>query len=380
MAATFLAMAGAQVVSGLITSYQTGRVAKQQERLARGLQSELDALEASRQEIIDPSRNIVDRSAMIQNQMANLQVATQAAEFQAEEADIALANTLATARQTGLGAGGATALAQAALRSKRGIAASIEQQEARNVLLRAQGAAAAEQRRLLEGGRVDRARMAGDQFQFAVREARETAKLDRTSNLLDQASARAMANRQASQAALAGAIGAAAGAGIGAALGMGPKPKQALTTPPATEAGDLVSKAPTTQTPNSIMDSSGKLKVMKPLQGPDSLFSFGDPTKEASMAEAFAEEASIAKALNPMATVVGGTNYNSSMTTRSPFATTTPAPQVQAMPTSFLSGPFGYGAPSSSLPSFPGALGARPDAGIYFDRAYYPSSPVILKR
>jgi hypothetical protein len=227
MGAQFLAMAGAQVVGGLITAYQTNRVAKEQERLARGLQSELDALEANRQEIIDPSRNIIDRSGMIQNQMANLQVATQAAEFQAEEADVALANTLATARQTGLGAGGATALAQAALRSKRDISSSIEQQEARNILLRAQGAQTAEQRRLSEGSRVDTARMAGEQFMFAAREAREVAKLDRTSNLLDQANARAMANKQASQAALAGAIGAAAGAGIGAALGMGGTGKSA---------------------------------------------------------------------------------------------------------------------------------------------------------
>ena len=94
MGAQFLAMAGAQVVGGLITAYQTNRVTKEQERLARGLQSELDALEANRQEIMDPSRNIIDRSGMIQNQMANLQVATQAAEFQAEEADISLKNTI----------------------------------------------------------------------------------------------------------------------------------------------------------------------------------------------------------------------------------------------------------------------------------------------
>src|SRR6056300_1147515 len=166
MGAQFLAMAGAQVVGGLITAYQTNRVAKEQERLARGLQSELDALEANRQEIIDPSRNIIDRSGMIQNQMANLQVATQAAEFQAEEADIALANTLATVRQTGLGAGGATSLAQAALRSKRGISASIEQQEARNIMLRA------------EGARVDRLTMTGEQLAFSQEEARRMAMLD----------------------------------------------------------------------------------------------------------------------------------------------------------------------------------------------------------
>ena len=46
--------------------------------------------------------------------------------MQVEEADIALANTLDTLRATGASAGGATALAQAALQSKKGVAASIE--------------------------------------------------------------------------------------------------------------------------------------------------------------------------------------------------------------------------------------------------------------
>jgi len=360
MGAQFLAMAGAQVVGGLITAYQTNRVAKEQERLARGLQSELDALEANRQEIIDPSRNIVDRSGMIQNQMANLQVATQAAEFQAEEADVALANTLATARQTGLGAGGATALAQAALRSKRDISSSIEQQEARNILLRAQGAQTAEQRRLSEGSRVDTARMAGEQFMFAAREAREVAKLDRTSNLLDQANARAMANKQASQAALAGAIGAAAGAGIGTALGMGPKPKQALTTPPSTNES-ITGKGIRTQTPNSIMDSSGNLKEMKPLEFTQPLFSYREPTGEAAMAAAFAEEAEMANILNPYPTI----NYGLS----SQSIKQAPPLNMRSMP----SMPFGPGM-TDYTPSFPGALGATPNW------SYYTSSPVILKQ
>ena len=329
MGAQFLAMAGAQVVGGLITAYQTNRVAKEQERLARGLQSELDALEANRQEIIDPSRNIVDRSGMIQNQMANLQVATQAAEFQAEEADIALANTLATARQTGLGAGGATALAQAALRSKRDISSSIEQQEARNILLRAQGAQTAEQRRLSEGSRVDTARMAGDQFMFAAREAREVAKLDRTSNLLDQANARAMANKQASQAALAGAIGAATGAGIGSALGMGGASKSTAVNAKAANA----KAAMATVTPDRFP------------QLPST------PSNE--------QIARNLRASTSPANVTGGIDYNSYMTTRSPFGSTmrqAPPLGMPSMPASL----FGPGM-TDYTPSFPGALGVNPD-------------------
>jgi len=262
--------------------------------LARGLQSELDALEANRPEILN-------LSSQIQNQYSNLQVATQAAEFQAEESDISLANTLATARQTGLGAGGATALAQAALRSKRDISSSIEQQEARNILLRAQGAEKAQTDRIAQANK-----------EFAIRESRSMQALDRTSNLLDQANARAMANKQASQAAIAGAIGAAAGAGIGAALGMGPKPTQASTTQPSTSGSTTGRGAEglRTQTPNSIMDSSGNLKTMEPLQFTQSLFSSGEPTGEAAMAAAFAKDAEAAKVFNPRALTPSPWGYN----------------------------------------------------------------------
>ena len=80
-----------------------------------------------------------DLSSQITNPFNNLQVSTAAAEMQAEEADIALANTLDTLEMTGASAGGATALAMAALKSKKGVAASIEEQEAKNAQLRAQG-------------------------------------------------------------------------------------------------------------------------------------------------------------------------------------------------------------------------------------------------
>ena len=82
---------------------------------------------------------ITNPYADIGNPYANLGVATQAAEMQADEADQALANTLDTMMATGAGAGGATALARMALESKKGISASIEQQEASNQKLKAQG-------------------------------------------------------------------------------------------------------------------------------------------------------------------------------------------------------------------------------------------------
>ena len=75
----------------------------------------------------------------IGNPYANLGVAAKASEFQAEQTDISLANTLDTIRATGGGSGGATALAQAALQSKQGISANIQQQEATNQKMYARG-------------------------------------------------------------------------------------------------------------------------------------------------------------------------------------------------------------------------------------------------
>ncbi len=75
----------------------------------------------------------------IYNPYENLSVATQANQIKMEETDKALANTLDTLRAQGASAGGATALAQAALKSKAGIAADIEKQEVTNERLKAQG-------------------------------------------------------------------------------------------------------------------------------------------------------------------------------------------------------------------------------------------------
>ena len=213
--------AAASAVGGIIQGIGASRAARKQRRRANKLERDLNRLEANRQDIIDPSRNVVDRSSLISNTMGNLQVSTQAAEFQAEEADLSLASTLDTLRATGAGAGGATALAQAALRSKAGIAATIDQQEAQNARLRAQGAQAAQAARLQEGSRVDSARMRGDEFQFGVRENREQMQLDRTAGLLDQSRAQAAALRSQARAGFGQALGAVAGVAAGGLVGKG---------------------------------------------------------------------------------------------------------------------------------------------------------------
>ena len=161
---------------------------------------------------------ITDRSSQMTNAYANLSVATQAAEMQIEQADISLANTLDTLMATGSGAGGATALAQAAKQSKKEVAASIEQQEAQNEKLRAQGEESLEQRRIAEQSRIEGIQMGeaqrmqslesqGRLFEYSEKDKREQAKIDRTAAELDNA--RMMAAQAASDqtSALTGAIG-----------------------------------------------------------------------------------------------------------------------------------------------------------------------------
>ena len=151
------------------------------------LNSELQALEDSRQPIVNPYENVTDTSGNISNTYANLGVATQAAEFQAEQAEISLANTLDTLRATGASAGGATALAQAALASKKQISASLEMQEAKNQQLYAKGEQAYQQLKMQEAQRLQSAEVMGKQFVFGAQETRENQKLNRVSRQLDNA-------------------------------------------------------------------------------------------------------------------------------------------------------------------------------------------------
>jgi len=234
--AVVAAIGAATVVAGAVGANQ----AKQAAKGARGdkarAEAELEKIKKSRQNIINPYETTKDLSGLakdlsdtLSNPFAQLGVATQAAEIQMEQTDIALANTLDTLRATGASAGGATALAQAALQSKKGIAASIEQQEAQNEKLRAQGEAnlqsqkAAEQQRIQsiaisEGQRVQAAEAAGKQFEFQVQENRTNADLDRAAGKIDQANANMASANQAKAAAwggVASSLGGIAGAVAG---------------------------------------------------------------------------------------------------------------------------------------------------------------------
>ena len=213
------------MVTGIIGGAAAKKAKRAAARETKRLTAKLDFLENNRQEVINPYDGIsdlsgmaTDRSSQMSNAYNNLSVATQAAEMQIEEADIALANTLDTLMATGSGAGGATALAQAAKQSKKEVSASIEQQEVSNEKMRAQGEADLEQRKIAEQQRIEGIQMSqtekvqtaeaqGAQFVFNATENREDAKIDRVATQLDNAQAQ-MAQAQADgTAAITGAIG-----------------------------------------------------------------------------------------------------------------------------------------------------------------------------
>lgn len=211
-----LISAGGSILGGLFGGRKKRKAANRAAAEKRRLQSELRNLENNRQPIINPYEGVEDLSSMISNPMDNLAVATEAAEMQAEEADIALANTLDTLLATGAGAGGATALAQAALKSKRGISASIEQQEVNNQKLAAQGEQAAQQQRMAEAQRLQQADVLGKEFVYGQQERRETERMNRLQSQITGA-AQQQANYEA-QAAQQGAAIASAFGQVGAAV------------------------------------------------------------------------------------------------------------------------------------------------------------------
>ena len=196
-----VAVAGSAV--GAISAHQGKQRAKGQMMTA---QRELEELESNRQDVINPYEGVTDLSSMVSdvsnmasNPFANLSVSTAAAEMQIEEADIALANTLDTLRATGASAGGATALARMALESKKGVAASIEQQEANNQKMRARGEERLQNVQMEDEVRVQGAKIGqrekkeeavakGLDYKFKTQESRDEQQLNRAQGIASEAS------------------------------------------------------------------------------------------------------------------------------------------------------------------------------------------------
>ena len=224
--------AGVAIVGGMVKSGKAKNAQRQAEDEANRKRAQIARFERNRQAVINPYAGVVslaglavDLSDSLSNPYANLGVATSAAEIQIEEADIALANTLDVLQATGASAGGATALAQAASRSKKDVSANIEQQEAQNEKLAAQGEAQLQSQKMAEkqriqgiqiseGGRMQNAQAQGAAFMFGAQENRDMITLDRMSGQEDQARQDIASANAAQQAAIGSMI-----SGVSSAVG-----------------------------------------------------------------------------------------------------------------------------------------------------------------
>jgi len=212
--------AAVSVVGGIISGSKARKAEAQAQKDKQRIQLQMQQFEKNRQAVINPYSDVTSNAGMIEemrdsltNPFANLGVATSAAEIQMEQTDIALANTLDTLQATGASAGGATALAQAAKQSKKEVSANIEQQEAQNEKLRAQGEQDLQakelqltQMEMSEEARIQNAEAAGKQFMFGAQEARDMATLDRMSGQESQARQDIANANAASAAATAGVM------------------------------------------------------------------------------------------------------------------------------------------------------------------------------
>ena len=206
--------AAAQAAPALLSTIQAAKAKRDY-----GIKvAEIETFMNNREDIKNPYANIT-------NPFQNLAVATEGARFQAEQADIALANTLDSVRQAG--GAGATALAQAALQSKRGVAISIEKQEAANQKLQAQGQL-----------KVDSLKGQGELNRQLLQFRRDQDDLSELRNEADQLKAQQIVSRQQ------------AAAGLGAtfdALSSGIVPTQIGGTPTTSTYGTGTTMGPPTQ-------------------------------------------------------------------------------------------------------------------------------------
>jgi len=227
--------AGASIIGGIMGRSSAKRAAQRAARERARHMAKVNSLEKSRQKIINPYANTESVAGMAKNltdemtnPFANLSVATKAAEMEIEEADLSLASTLDSMVASGASAGGATALAQMALKSKQGVTASIEQQEVANEKLKAEGELELQNKRLAEEQRIQGIKMseaqrlqaadaAGKQFVFNAKEDRQNAKINRHAALAgaaSQAQAQARRDQTSATTGMIGAVGSIAASAL----------------------------------------------------------------------------------------------------------------------------------------------------------------------
>ena len=210
----------ASIAGGIIGGAAAKKAARRARKSLKKMNAKMAQLEANRQDIINPYEGAENLSSMMSNPMANLGVATAATEMQIEQTDQALANTLDTLRETGSGSGGATALAQAALQSKQGVAAGIEQQEKANEDKRAAGEQRLQDAKINEEKRMQNLDASGKQFVYGENEKREMGQLNRLQGQIDNQQSNLAQANSAKTSALTGMISGIAGV-AGSAFGNG---------------------------------------------------------------------------------------------------------------------------------------------------------------
>jgi hypothetical protein len=191
-----VAAIAAPIVIGGISAISQNQKAKAMEGDVIDAANDVEQLINNRQEIYDASGDIRAMKAQLTNAYANMGVATQAAEMQQQQSDVALANMMEGMMQTGTAAN-ATALAQAAAKSKQGISASIEQQEVQNQKLRAQGEQQLQQQRMS----IEQAAIGAEQQAWQLAEGREVFDINRKQANADFLRNQQQAYSDASQAA-----------------------------------------------------------------------------------------------------------------------------------------------------------------------------------
>ena len=210
--------AAAGATSNAIAAKRAKEEGRAQGDIAAQQQAALDAMVEERPAFKNPYDNMTNHFENLDNPYANLTVATEAFKIQADQADQALANSLDVMMETGQAAGGATALAQMALQSKRGIAASIQAQETQNKAMAAEGEAQVQTQKAQGAQRLDEMKAQGDIMEQQDAINFHEAQMDRTARLLDNANQNQADARAARTGAIVG-IGNSIASGVGIAAG-----------------------------------------------------------------------------------------------------------------------------------------------------------------
>lgn len=163
------------LVAGVTSAAINNKKKKDAAEESAEYEAQAKAMRANRQPVLNQANDIRALAAQVSNPYENLAVSTAAAEFEAEQTDMALANTLDAMTSSGASAGGATALARAALQSKKGIASSIEKQEVSNAKQKAQGESDANKQRIA----IQQAAFSEEGNAYARQEDRTNADLSR---------------------------------------------------------------------------------------------------------------------------------------------------------------------------------------------------------